>query len=387
MILKIKGKSCGLVWGIGIIAILFIAVINPSVWGASSPQCDWRACMMPNIWNQCVSYCEPGLSCCNGICYNPSYSICCSDFTCSITSHCCGSSHCCSQGWQCCPDGCCPDGYSCCGEHCCNSDLCQECVNGQCQVCSGDLYKECCNGACCNLLDCKICFEGNCISYCDQENCEECNDGHCRVCGNREYEACCGGQCYDIRTHKCCTDSGSPYICENEKICCNGSCCNPLDCKICFEGNCISDCDEENCEECVNGECKVCGGDPTKCCLNGECKKCCNVVSKGYCEAEENNADCGCASPAIFENCTHNKKKWTIGQQNVCFSECGGLPCSDEEVLVNCYAWQACKNGVKQLDAGCEPWSQCQWIFIGYCQQCVAYGNAHIEKALDCQCN
>lgn len=44
------------------------------------------------------------------------------------------------------------------------------------------------------------------------------------------------------------------------------------------------DCDPCNCESCVDGECKVCGGDPNKFCCEGECcKSGCEFCWEGNC--------------------------------------------------------------------------------------------------------
>ena len=71
----------------------------------------------------------------------------------------------------------------------------------------------------------------------------------------------CGGDCDCMHDHsKCppchfCIDCGCENYCDPNEVCCDWLCC-----------------DEDLCETCVGGdECKVCGGDTSKCCDNGTC--------------------------------------------------------------------------------------------------------------------
>ena len=63
---------------------------------------------------------------------------------------------------------------------------------------------------------------------------------------------------------------------ECEWDCTTGQCCD--------DGVCVDNCDAENCEECVAGDCEVCGGDTSKFCCDGNC--CisnCEVCVEGNC--------------------------------------------------------------------------------------------------------
>jgi hypothetical protein len=46
-------------------------------------------------------------------------------------------------------------------------------------------------------------------------------------------------------------------------------------------------CSSDRCEECVNNQCKVCGGDTSKCCDNGTCVKKCDPTGGGLCTHTE----------------------------------------------------------------------------------------------------
>jgi len=71
--------------------------------------------------------------------------------------------------------------------------------------------------------------------------------------------SCCSGSCcdnktcYDPDTKRCC-HYGTGQTCDKNKQCCDGDCCDP-----------------DKCESCVDGECKVCGGDPNYFCCDGSC--------------------------------------------------------------------------------------------------------------------
>jgi hypothetical protein len=168
----------------------------------------------------------------------------------------------------------------------CNQNNCQWCVNGSCQKCGGNQHQFCCNGGCCDetlcqeCVDggcwecgrrpCEHCVNGQCESHCNAAECQRCVDGSCRGCDpiseaccsngitgqcfDPWSQVCCNGQVYTWPEHKCCKDGTNEWVCDSDKECCNGNCCDPA-----------------KCESCVDGQCKVCGGDPSMHCENGQC--------------------------------------------------------------------------------------------------------------------
>jgi len=131
-----------------------------------------------------------------------------------------------------------------------------------------------------------------CLPWCNPSYCENCDgQGHCIVCNATPYQECCSGQCYDIRVQKCCQAVGYGYVCNNNDTCCNGQCCNPLQCKSCVNGVCKSNCDPNLCQVCDGqGHCIVCNGNMSKCCMNGQCKNRCGSSCCGddqYCCGEQ----------------------------------------------------------------------------------------------------
>ena len=123
-------------------------------------------------------------------------------------------------GWRC--AGCVIDCGPC---YTCNTST----TPPSCKVKYDELTQECCDcRSICNWNDCKSCVgdgSGNCLPYCNPAQCQTC-DGHgnCPVCGGREHEECCNGECYDTRTQQCCWDTGNGYICDINKVCCDGEC-------------------------------------------------------------------------------------------------------------------------------------------------------------------
>lgn len=246
-------------------------------------------------------YCDLNLGAecgdCQGGCYNP-----------------CNNCVSCSCEWDCSPTQyCCTDS----GDYCCESS--ETCCEGSCCI------NVCCNGICCGL-SWEICCNGTC---CDIGNC--CND-----------ETCCapGGDC--------CTDADDAYCCYAGLTCCQGNCCDPFD-EICCEGDC---CDKDLCEECVDGECKVCGGDPDlKCCFPPwrSCNNRCELELTGAC-ATSNNEDCPSCYPGDCSATT--TKVYTGNDVYSCkYHGCPGDCVSDDDVL--CYTEYKCKNWFSPNEEQC----------------------------------
>jgi hypothetical protein len=110
-----------------------------------------------------------------------------------------------------------------------------------------------------------ICVNGSCVANCDQS--------HCLTCKNDSCQSSCGSGL------TCCPSS--PW----------GSCCNPNLCQECVGGECKV-CGGRPCESCVNGKCKVCDGNPNQVCCQGACTGSCyhietkqEVLGDCYCDA------------------------------------------------------------------------------------------------------
>jgi len=234
---------------------------------------------------------------------------------------------------------------------------------------------------------CPPCHEpdgsGHCIDECG------CACLGCDLETNSCYDNCTGGA--DVL---CCCPVG---LCYNlhEKACCETDLCDLDKCQECVNGECVNRCNPDLCEECDGqGNCEFCGGrldetccdgtccGPDECCGNGECKDCCKTESTGNCE--QWNSECGC-DPIGWEDCTGNRKEWTIGVAHYCYSECEGWPCNYRLVDVPCYAWQACNEGWANYDSVCID-GGCRYTIAGYCEECDPTGPATVEEQQDCQC-
>jgi len=162
--------------------------------------------------------------------------------------------------------------------------------------------------------------------------------------------------------------------------------CNRYNCEWCGDGGCEVSCDPDNYETCVDGECKVCGGDPTKCCYDGECKDCCKDSARGYCEAFNNG--CGC-DPIGLMGCADKQQTMMLGVAHDCWSECGGTPCNCPQTSIDCYVWWSCKTAGTHWDSLCiDTGEYCEGIIpIGFCQDCMQDGVGHVVEAYDYRCH
>jgi hypothetical protein len=213
----------------------------------------------------------------------------------------------------------------------CGSGNCMSCVNGSCQLCYGIPGLTCCNGSCCDTGD-----ESKCLS---------CVDGGCWECNHDPEQACCRGakQCRHWRTEQCCWNTWELWatVCSNELGCCYGVCydyaakycCNDgppgghrfylidID-KQCCNG---SSCDPANCETCIDGECKVCGGDPTKTCCNGSC-----------CNTNQKCCDGSC--------CNKDWTKETVAERADTCGSCNSSTGYCANMIINSQSYEKCKN-------------------------------------------
>jgi hypothetical protein len=180
----------------------------------------------------------------------------------------------CDTGQYCCEGNCCNNGTTCCSGHCCDPDSCMTCQNKNCKFRCDPSSEYCCEGTCIPYE--QWCCDG---TPCDTECCgDECCSSSEKCCSDTDNdyccsqdETCCDGSCCDSATELCCDgtccDSATEY-------CCDGTCCQ-LD-EECCDGTC---CDPDMCEECVGGQCLVCGGRPGEVCCNGTCctpDQCCD---------------------------------------------------------------------------------------------------------------
>ncbi|MBQ4084546.1 MAG: hypothetical protein IJC30_02680 [Alphaproteobacteria bacterium] len=243
-----------------------------------------------------------------------------------------------------CEGGCCPKGATCCGSNCCTGN--QVCCNDACHSpCVGEGLSGQRDGE-------------DCSCACDETRGFKKIDGLCRCEANKHVE---NGEC--VCDSVACDTSTGAYIDENCQCKCPAG-------KV-FDGNgrcveCVSkdDCNAENCEECIDNECKgqccidakdsceagdkCCGNLPCTdgvCCAGtkascGSADDCCNdefSCSNGVCCAPKGTecsapTDCcdeslGCDTTTGVENvCCVLMQSEGCTSRNEC---CGGIACTD----------------------------------------------------------
>lgn len=174
-----------------------------------------------------------------------------------------------------------------CDSSCCN----QVCINNQCQNCGGSSNKMCCPDMshCCSFG--QYCCGGECY---DDSN-----------------QVCCGEQLYDIDSCMTCSNNNWVPVCPSDATCNDGHCCYAGS-TYCSNGYNWGCCWTIECETCVDGFCKVCGGDPNKACCNGQCydirtKQCCHDATNDYicdinCKSCCNGSCCDSTKGEICKN-------------------------------------------------------------------------------------
>lgn len=192
--------------------------------------------------------------------------------------------------------------------------ICCECYNN-CQRCNWNTNE--CTGLSCRTEMCEQCDGwGHCVT-CNGDATKMCCIGSGQ-CYDPNTQACCGingtGQVYNLNTQQCCGDVRNGYhVCDKNKDCCTNGCCDPA-----------------KCEECIDGECKACGGDSSKkCCPDGSCAKPCELEpSETTCTGEMVTCPYGCE---LF--CEHHRKIVYTGNTVYRCKE-PGCPgdCQDDEV-------------------------------------------------------
>jgi hypothetical protein len=166
--------------------------------------------------------------------------------------------------------------------------------------------------------------------------------------------ACCGGnKCYNLSTQFCCKKSinytYNYQVCDkNNEVCCGSSnCCKPADC-----------------ETCVNGQCKVCGGDTTKQCCNGG--SCCNKSCSNSWSCEKCKDGGGCqpclrkaANYGELSSCSKVDDPATQPTANGCSApllENGNNPagCTYSSFLNSCNSHDLCYGNCSQTQSACD---------------------------------
>jgi len=304
----------------------------------------------------------------------------------------------CDTGQYCCDGTCCNNGTTCCSGHCCDPDSCMTCQNKNCKFRCDPSSEYCCEGTCIPYE--QWCCDG---TPCDTECCgDECCSSSEKCCSDTDNdyccsqdETCCDGSCCDSATELCCDgtccDSATEY-------CCDGTCCQ-LD-EECCDGTC---CDPDMCEECVGGQCLVCGGRPGEVCCNGTCCDPDQVCCDGTCEpkCEEiivDSTTCHGTSYNCNESCDLG---WdycypistTIAYENIDIKTCqGGCPGDcPEPSSVLCYAEYACVRLwiPPWIDYYCDPIDHC--VYAGepslcyICKQDSGGGDPHYVDSAECQ--
>lgn len=205
-----------LLTGLAIGMILLFGTLLTETLGLGPPQCP--PCFTGPNCNQYV--CDP-----LGACPCPENWSCC-------------NGHCCAPGGSCC-DGAAHMNF-CCGwlTHCDNGNCCYSQEHG----CPGQTF--CCpNGYTChgrNPSGSPICCPP---------------DGEYCPGAPHPLNDCCPPGQYCVGNGRCCPKEPTPWtLCEGSEG--TWTCCDPSYCN----------------QTCVNGICRDCGGDPTKCCVNRVCK-------------------------------------------------------------------------------------------------------------------
>jgi hypothetical protein len=131
--------------------------------------------------------------------------------------------------------------------------------------------------------DCSIYLD--CQPACNGSECKACN-ANCVCESYCPSERCCNGGCCNPATCEECVN-GVCLTCGGDpnKVCCGGQCRDIGNCMTCVDGTWVTSCNPANCEECyLNFFCMPCGADwETKCCVNSECKPRCNPTGGGIC--------------------------------------------------------------------------------------------------------
>ena len=260
----------------------------------------------------------------------------------------------CDTGQYCCDGTCCNNGTTCCSGHCCDPDSCMTCQNKNCKSTCNPSIEYCCEGTC-------IPYEQWC---CDGTPCDT---------------ECCGDECCSS-SEKCCSDTDNDYCCGQDETCCDGSCCNSAT-ELCCDGTCCDSateyccdgtccqldeeccdgtcCDPDICEECVGGQCPVCGGRPGEVCCNGTCCDTDQVCCEGTC-------------------CDKVWTKETIDSDIEPCSDCDNDSCYGTSTEIESYE--------KCLNVGVGSGEHCEctntWQPVGYRYNCMI--NWDVTKMLWC---
>jgi hypothetical protein len=187
-----------------------------------------------------------------------------------------------------------------------------------------------------------------------------------------------------------------------EPLCAEGLCCKTRNCEFCLSGTCIdrcpllgqckkcdgcggcvTTCHPELCEECVNNECKVCGGDTNKKCCGGECKDKCKIIDGEDCDPFfiDNPCSTTCVIGPDDGLCGFaSMTEWSGITEKICNPEgCPGDCHHDTDWCSKTYACEpsgefAYLDSCLNFNPGFPPipfiFHRCVTTYVGKCQSC-----------------
>jgi hypothetical protein len=191
----------------------------------------------------------------------------------------------------------------------------------------------------------------------------------------------CDGLCHPEFCESCI--DGQCKLCGGEPNfgCCEGHCCDLDQCLDCntVTGACVSRCRPEDCRTCDgNGQCQTCGNDPNKACCNGQCydvrtHKCCHDAATDYiCDINFTCCNGNCCDPEKCESC--------VGNGCVHFPQACPIPAA------GCLAGGACGLGnfheevqVHSTYPMCISGNPCDKIYICIVRRAFADENCTVE--------
>jgi hypothetical protein len=264
----------------------------------------------------------------------------------------------------------------------------------------------------CNNANCYYCVDGECKGCDDPTSDSCCFKSTGGKCYNAAIQGCCNGQLYDWKARQCCDDGLHEWLCDSNKECCGGECCDTANCMACDwltgeecvqvcdmvpcmkcdgQGYCVP-CDPAKCESCVDGQCKVCGGDTNQKCCKGlaaswcveKCKE--EVVDTTTCsKANEDGYKCdGCGSQINPPTCG-TYREYTGLEIKTCHDGCFWDQDSSWEI---CYQEKQCSLSMAQQNSMCM---ECNGKHVcipiigmgGGLSQCQTAGDCVIQVSCD----
>jgi len=199
-------------------------------------------------------------------------------------------------------------------------------------------------------------------------------------CNGYAGKGCCVDQCYTVSTEKCCIGDRGSYICDINKNCCYGNCCDWYQCQDCNAtthqcksrclpgGQCCGDgrCCPPNTECCAGGQC----------CDHSQCLQCRNGVCASICKLQEVCCNGQCCDPSNCETCS--------GDPIISCSISGDPESSPEYPCPECSPDRCGDAGPTSeplIEVKMPCYQDCKWRFgatgsVGYCYgPCFNYVN------------